>query len=229
MKQLMKAVLKTMEDIKGVEKNLEVGTGRYSYKGVSDQDVKKIVGRAMQKHGLALFPIHIRPQEQIDRWEEDGRTRQSITTIVNPIYRLMHESGESIDIEGYGHGIDSGDKSAGKATTYALKYTMLYLFQVPTGNIDDSDQTHSDQIPAPAKKPNRKTEKPWMSARQLDDAMTYLRNGGTLEMIESKYRITKPHRKTLEGLADDLKKIKKSEQELTEEIESEKQSHGSKK
>jgi len=58
----------------------------------------------------------------------------------------MHESGESKEISGYGHGVDPQDKGAGKATTYALKYALLYTFLVPTGSIDDADKTHSDNI-----------------------------------------------------------------------------------
>ena len=52
---------------------------------------------------------------------------------------------------GYGHGVDSQDKSAGKATTYALKYALLYAFLVPTGKIDDADNTHSEEISTPKK------------------------------------------------------------------------------
>ena len=51
---------------------------------------------------------------------------------------------------GYGHGIDSQDKAPGKATTYALKYALLYTFMVATGKIDDADSTHSDDIPVAA-------------------------------------------------------------------------------
>jgi len=45
--------------------------------------------------------------------------------------------------------VDSQDKGAGKATTYALKYALLYTFLIPTGKIDDADNSHSDETPAP--------------------------------------------------------------------------------
>ena len=54
-------------------------------------------------------------------------------------------------VMGYGHGVDSQDKSAGKATTYALKYALLNTFLVPTGDIDDTDNTHSDTYDQPPK------------------------------------------------------------------------------
>jgi hypothetical protein len=48
--------------------------------------------------------------------------------------------------------VDTQDKSAGKATTYALKNALLYTFLVPTGTIDDADVTHSETQPIPQPK-----------------------------------------------------------------------------
>lgn len=155
MKNLAKAVIAVMKEVKGIEKDLNVGTGTSSYKGVGDQQVKKIVGDAMAKNGLCIMPISINSKTHIDRYEETNqygtKMKQSVLTEVETKYLLLHESGESLEIAGYGHGTDSQDKSAGKATTYALKYTLLYTFLIPTGKIDDADNVHSDDIPLPKK------------------------------------------------------------------------------
>lgn len=156
---LAKAIIGVMNDVKNIEKSMTVGSGGSAYKGVSDKDVKNIVGNAMAKHGLCIMPIDVQENTQIDRWEEVDsysnttpkamKTKQSIFTRVTTKYLLLHESGESTTLSGYGHGTDSQDKSAGKATTYALKNTLLYTFMIPTGEIDDADKTHSDDIPVP--------------------------------------------------------------------------------
>jgi hypothetical protein len=155
MKNLAKAVLAVMNEVKGIDKTMNVGTGQMSYKGVPDQEVKKIVGQAMQRNGLVLIPTSIDPRTQVNEWEETSqygvKRKQSVFTEVVTRYTLLHESGESMEVCGYGHGVDSQDKGAGKATTYALKYAMLYMFLVPTGKIDDSDSTHSEEIPVPQK------------------------------------------------------------------------------
>ena len=159
MKNLITAVLKVMAEVKNIEKSMTVGTGNNSYKGVSDKDVKLKIGEAMQSNGLALFPTKVTPTIKVDRWEEMDsyskamKTKQSVFTEVVTEYLLAHESGETMTISGYGHGIDSQDKGAGKATTYALKNALLYLFLVPTGTIEDTDKTHSDTIVTPAVKP----------------------------------------------------------------------------
>ncbi len=148
-KSITKAILEVMKEIKGIEKDSNIGTGSYSYKGVKDQQVKQIVGRAMQAHGLAIIPTSVEEATQFADWDEGGKHKQSTFTKVKTKYLLLHESGESLEIAGYGHGVDNQDKGAGKATTYALKYALLYLFMIPTGDIDDTEDTHSNDIPVP--------------------------------------------------------------------------------
>lgn len=153
MKNLAKAVVAAMKEIKAIKKNSNVGTGNSAYKGVQDMDVKKAVGDAMENHGLCILPISIEPSTKIERWEDNSygqiKQKQQVFTEVKTKYLLLHESGESVELAGYGHGVDSQDKSAGKATTYALKYALLYAFMIPTGDIDDTDNSHSDEKETP--------------------------------------------------------------------------------
>jgi hypothetical protein len=212
MKQLAKAVLAVMDEVKNIEKSMTVGSGNMAYKGVSDKDVKLKVGTAMQKHGLCLLPIGVEDEMRIDRWEEVNgaytKQKQSVFVSVKTRYVLLHESGESMEIAGYGHGTDPQDKAAGKATTYALKYALLYTFLVPTGDIDDADKTHSDQhaTPPPATAPQPKA-KPALTPEDADKwgkAITALANGKTtIEKIKAAYTLTDHHEEML-NLAKDL-------------------------
>ena len=159
MKNLIKAVVAVSSEVRNIEKNLNVGTGNFGYKGIADKDVKNVIGKAMIKNGLAIFPVKIEPTVTVEKWEEENtynqkiqiKRKQSVFTEVITTYKLYHESGESIELQGYGHGVDSQDKSAGKATTYALKYTLLYNFMIATGHIDDSDVLNSEDIKQPVK------------------------------------------------------------------------------
>jgi hypothetical protein len=184
MKNIAQAILKVMEDVKGIDKTMTIGTGSSSYKGVPDQEVKKVIGESMKKNGLTILPISVEPTLKIDRWEEIDqysketpkatKTKQSIFTEVKTKYLLLHESGESIELAGYGHGVDTQDKGAGKATTYALKYTLLYTFLVPTGKIDDADVTHSETYETPKvnQQPNQQPAKDKWLNKYSDKAKT---------------------------------------------------------
>lgn len=152
-KQITAAIISVMNEVKGIDKTMDVGTGANQYKGVADQEVKKIIGAAMVKNGLAIIPLSTETKTQVDRWEEETqygkKQKQSVFTEVETSYLLMHTSGEYLTISGYGHGVDTQDKGAGKATTYALKYALLYTFMVPTGKIDDTDKDHSEDKEVP--------------------------------------------------------------------------------
>lgn len=150
---ITKAICKVMQSVKGIDKTMTVGSGQNAYKAVSDKEVKQIIGEEMQKNGLSILPIKIDAKTTLTQWVDEWKKQKMQTFVeVCTSYLLMHESGEFIEIVGYGHGVDNQDKGAGKATTYALKNALLYSFLVPTGSIDDTDKTHSDDIVVPEKK-----------------------------------------------------------------------------
>lgn len=169
---LHEAIVSVMKAVKNIDKAMSVGSGSFGYKGVADKDVKQAIGQAMSENGLTCVPTKIQPTMTVDRWEVAGKPKQSVFTEVLVTYRITHaESGETIDIMGYGHGQDSMDKSAGKATTYALKNALLYSFLVPTGAIDDTDATHSNNVQAPPK------AKPKLTDEHLDMFIKALADG----------------------------------------------------
>lgn len=158
---LWTAIQAVMQEVKSIDKSLTVGTGNSAYQGVSDKDVKHIIGQSMAKNNLIMLPVKIEPTTKMERWEEStnygNKMKQSVFTEVLTTYKLIHTlTGESVELQGYGHGVDSQDKSAGKATTYALKYALLYAFMVPTGQIDDADVTHSNNVATPPPPPAKK-------------------------------------------------------------------------
>jgi hypothetical protein len=150
MKHIAKAIMEVMKAVKGMEKNSKVGSGQNSYNGTKDQDVKEVFNDALAANGLCILPISIEDEVKVDRWEETSqygaKQKQSVFVSVKTKYLLLHESGESVELAGYGHGVDSQDKAAGKATTYALKNCLLYTFLTPVGKIDDTESTHSNDL-----------------------------------------------------------------------------------
>lgn len=158
MKEISKAIIAVMKEVKNIEKGMSVGTGKSSYKAISDSMVRGEVKDAMTKNGLCILPISVQATTKVDRWEEADsynngaiKTKQSVFTETHTKYLLLHESGESLELAGYGHGVDSQDKGAGKATTYALKNAILDTFLIIKGDDVDTDKNHSDDLPVPPK------------------------------------------------------------------------------
>ena len=201
MKQIAKAVIAVMNDVKGLEKNSRVGSGKNSYDGTKDQDVKEVFNESLAKNGLCILPIGVEEETQIDRWEgidpwskstpKETKMYQSVFTKVKTKYMLLHESGESIELAGYGHGIDPQDKGAGKATTYALKNCLLYTFLTPVGKIDDTDKTHSDEIKTPQSKKVKATLDKDKKPNEWNGVIKKISDGVDWFIVESYFSITK--------------------------------------
>ena len=158
------AIIEVTKDVKNIDKDMTIGKGANAYAGVADKDVKQRIGQSMAKNGLTCLCIDIQPTIRVDRWTEEDpwskstpkaqKQKQSVFTEILAKYKITHaETNESEIIMGYGHGVDPQDKSAGKATTYALKNALLYSFLVPTGSIDDTDATHSSDTATPKQEP----------------------------------------------------------------------------
>jgi hypothetical protein len=196
MKNLAKAIIEVMKAVENIEKNTTVGSGSYSYKGVSDKDVKKAYNNAMTEQGLCILPLEVDSNITIERWEETNqygtKQKKEVFTEVRTKYLLLHTSGESQVISGYGQGTDNQDKGAGKATTYALKYTLLYTFLTPTGDIDDSDSTHSEDS-------SRPTIKDKLSEKELSD-LTNPNNKGQIQWFLDNREVTETQKKVLTKL-----------------------------
>jgi hypothetical protein len=204
MRNLTKAVIAVMKEVRGMEKNSRVGQGGHAYNGTKDQDVKEVFNEALAKNGLIMFPKDIDEHTQVDRWEETNqygtKQKQSVFTKVKVYYTLAHESGEEVTVCGYGHGVDPQDKAAGKATTYAMKNALLYTFLTPVGKIDDTETTHSNDIPTPQPKAQPKPKaKPELKpeTEQWEKAIEFLVKGGLISAIEGKYALDKVNKQLL--------------------------------
>ena len=189
---LVAAINYVMREVKSIEKNSTVGVGQNAFSAVSDKDVKAQVGQAMERAGLALIPISVEPIAHVERFPDPydpKKQKKDVFTEVKTKYLLMHESGETIEFAGYGQGVDPGDKGAGKATTYALKYALLYLFMIPTGTIADADNT---QPPIP---PNVKQT---LNPGQFQKALDAIENGGySKEQLQNDYQLDQEQIKML--------------------------------
>jgi hypothetical protein len=203
--EIIQAINEVMKSVTNLEKNSKVGKGRNSYNGTKDSDVKEVFNKSLSDNGLVMLPVDVEKEEtQIDRWEEmdqyskEMKTKQSVFTKVITKYLLAHTSGQFIYVKGYGHGVDSQDKGAGKATTYAMKNALLYSFLTPVKNIDDTDTTHSDEISAPRNQVN-KPSKEWLNPNtdNWNKVVSYLNGGGNISEVEKKYSISKANRDSL--------------------------------
>ena len=131
-----------------VAKNLEVGAGVNKYKAVGEADVLRAVKPLEAKYKVYSYPVHrsIIESGQIESTTYKGELKKNLFERIEVTYRFVNieEPSEYIDIISYGDGIDSQDKSVGKAMTYADKYALLKAYKIVTG--EDPDQYASEEL-----------------------------------------------------------------------------------
>ena len=112
MKLISKAIIKVTQSVKTLEKNATVGFGRNSYDGTKMFDVMIAFNQIMSDNGLSILTTDVQDDVRVERWEENGRTRQSIFCSRSRQSRQGIRKGIHIRIEklSYQHVPDSGRK-----------------------------------------------------------------------------------------------------------------------
>ena len=57
---------------------------------------------------------------------------------------------DCLEVDAYGRGIDTSDKSFGKASTYARKYCLLNAYKIATGEDPDKEASEAGRFSTPA-------------------------------------------------------------------------------
>jgi hypothetical protein len=142
-------------ELSTVAKNLEVGYGKNKFKAVKEGDVLKAVKPLEAKYKVYSYP-HSRSiieSGQIESVNSDGIVKKQLFERIETVYRFVNieKTDDYVDITTYGDGIDSQDKSVGKAMTYGDKYALLKAYKIVTG--DDPDQNTSEDLKGIKTKP----------------------------------------------------------------------------
>ena len=141
------------QELSMVAKNLEVGVGKSQYKAVGEADVLREVKPLEAKHGVYSYPFSRQiiesgtiENEKIDYQTKEKIVQKSLFERIETIYRFVNvdNPAEYIDITTYGDGIDTQDKSVGKAMTYGDKYALMKAYKIITG--DDPDAKPSGAL-----------------------------------------------------------------------------------
>jgi len=154
MKDLLIKIQKVSDSIKGIEKDMNVGIGNYSYKAVSDTMVTLRVKEAEKESGIISIPI---TQELISsevlrynkKQKNSSETTEAIqyVDVIKMTLRIYDIDTEKfIDVESFGRGLDSADKGFGKASTYARKYALLNAYKIATGEDPDLEKSKKETI-----------------------------------------------------------------------------------
>lgn len=118
-----------------VQKDKAVSTGGGSYKAVTHDAVTGMIRDALIKQGVVIVPsvtscvFHPKEPEAKQRLYEAMYDIEFVN-IDDPTDRIVSKQSA--------HALDNGDKAPGKAQSYATKYAILKLFNIETGEDEES-------------------------------------------------------------------------------------------
>jgi hypothetical protein len=164
-----------------------------NYTFASEKEFIKTLRPVMIENGVTVY---VKSMNQIVQTEYTTRNNAvMLRTNIHGVVTFTHVSGSFVDVESYGEGADSGDKSTNKAMTDLYKYALRQTFMIETG--DDPDKDISE--PGIGHKTSGKTTKP-----QNDDEVFDCMNAKVIELFAKAWNIEKV------AAAGEVSKLKES-------------------
>lgn len=139
-------LIEVRKSVPYLEKTKDMKGGQQAYKYNASSQVLASVREAMNAQGLMLIPAVVNARV-VDSYK-GGQTMTELHmtyTVVN-----AENPAETVVVSWYGQGCDSGEKGVGKGLTYAEKFLILKMFNIPTDQ-DDPDRFEAkyyDEKPA---------------------------------------------------------------------------------
>jgi hypothetical protein len=136
-KNIYQRLNQVMAEVESVQKESKKVNNQYTY--VSHDAVSKALHMPMQRAGIMMIP------DIAELIQDSNRTVVKMAiSFVN-----IDKPEDRIVVNYTGYGIDSQDKGIGKAVSYAVKYALLKVFCLETG--DDVEKDNVDYKADPKK------------------------------------------------------------------------------
>ncbi len=210
---IVTALIKVSAELKPIEKNGKNTFQNYNYARIEDiiDGVKKILNENKLFCLTSVNTAVYLPPKQ---------TKNGVMqcVMIGLTTRLIHSSGEWIEINCYGEGQDSGDKAAYKAITGARKYALTCLLTLSTTDDPENDSGEKNEndnyqtleviksTPTNHNKQqsNGHSKKNLATTHQLKPSLPFKANNSTGELLSPKEDCDI----TLDEVLDEMRKAK---------------------
>lgn len=125
-----------------IQKDKSVSTGGGSYKAVTHDQVTAILRQHMNDYAIICVPNLVTSKANDYRNAESKQFRYDATYSFQFVNADKPDESLTIVIES--HAMDNADKAPGKALSYAKKYAVLKLFEIETGEDEESRYQQSE-------------------------------------------------------------------------------------
>ena len=144
--QRINAVRKKIDYIKK-DKSVSTG-GDKTYKAVSHDQVCALTRDHMVEFGVLVFPSIITSKMNEPKVDKEGNIAKQQRYDATYEFKFVNiddkNDFEIVKVEA--HAMDNADKAPGKALSYAKKYAILKVFEIETGENDESSYLSADDF-----------------------------------------------------------------------------------
>jgi hypothetical protein len=133
-KSIQEAMLAIYNEVGYVQKER---SDNLNYTFASEKEFIKTLRPVMINNGVTVFVKSMNNIIQTEYTTRSGAVM--LRTNIHGVVCFTHVTGSFIDVESYGEGADSGDKSTNKAMTDLYKYALRQTFMIETGDDPDKD------------------------------------------------------------------------------------------
>jgi hypothetical protein len=133
-KNIQEAILAVYNTVGYVQKE---ESKKLDYTFASEKEFIKTLRPVMVANGIIMFVKSMNNIVQTEYTTRSGAVM--LRTNIHGVVCFTHVTGSFIDVESYGEGADSGDKSTNKAMTDLYKYALRQTFMIETGDDPDKD------------------------------------------------------------------------------------------
>lgn len=191
--QLTAAVLKAAQSVGAVPKN--GFNHRHNYPFATEADVGSAARAALAKAGLWVWFDVEDYTEDVAKSSTGGRYTFGRMRVRCTVTHAA--SGESRSFAVIGAGVDSGEKACYKAMTGAVKYALMKLLLIDTGERSDPEHSSDEpeppaaarRAPAPPARPDAPSPAQHDAARARGASRTAPARGAGFEMTDKKMRL----------------------------------------
>lgn len=132
---LFQRIIQVRKNVGYAQKDKSVSTGGGSYKAVTHDQVTAIVREHMNTYGIVCVPTLVK---SLMNPKDEGAKQQRYDATYSFDFVNADNPEDRLTIVIESHAMDNADKAPGKALSYAKKYALLKLFEIETGEDEES-------------------------------------------------------------------------------------------
>ena len=145
---IYEAMPRVMKRVGHVGKNRKNEKQGYAFRGIDD--VVAACQEVMAEEGVTVVPAVRQFQSEVFEAKAGGRMVRMVLLVDHTFFA---KDGSSMTATTLGEAMDTGDKSANKAMSAAMKYALVESLCIPTHEADRDTEQSSPEIASPQARP----------------------------------------------------------------------------